>query len=1165
MSRLALSVALNVTFALSAPFLTAPAAAQSLLVDGTTVTLGGVRRYDSVRVINGGTILVTPFNGTDRVNTGNLELIAPSIEVDATSRIDARGAGYRTVRCGDGVGPTAPAGGAGGCSVRDSGGGGAHFGNGGRGTIDCFICGSATSCQFPQEFEQDCGNTLNGAGTACSSTADCRGGSCAVFDGEPSVAGSAYRHNILDVEFGASGGDKGCRDGDGFGSAPAVGGSGGGRIVLAALTDGGTGSLVVNGTVSVAGRRGCGIGNDSGGGGAGGSLLLVADSVTVGPTALITAAGGLGGDTFAAASGQPDFQDCPAGAQNSGTCDDCGGGGGGGIINVLSRSADLASGADFDVGGADGGVCPICRGEAGGGAGELLIDGAYVGELCDGYDNDFDGTIDEDLGNVSCGLGACEITSTLCDAGAPSSCSPTTTDPTCFGSPDGARPRVAVVLDTSSSMLLDLAGYPTFGDGSLERPGIDTDSNGSPDDSRLFLARSALAQVISAYPEIDFALSRYHQDQGVDRSCQLAKWFECAGLIGTYDNPRDNDGAIACTVDTGPTSSEVVRERSNDGDECINYAGTCGAPRRGADILSGFGTATRDLVRWLDGVESDFRASATSGDVCQHSSGGDCEVRASGETPLAGSLQAISDYMVPIRSTDPATLCRDYSVVLVTDGAESCGGDPVAEARRLRDTFGIQVYVIAVSVRPEEEASLNALAAAGSGGVRPLATFVRTPGDLVPALTEIIEGSLRSERCNNMDDDCDGLIDEGFAIGRDCNDGEVGDCRGTGMTQCAPDGLSTTCVISMPGGTSSMEECNSRDDDCDEAIDEGLTCTGECTPTGAEVCNGIDDDCNRLVDEVDPAIGTPCGPEEGVCERGALRCVGGELNCIGGVEGRDEICNGLDDDCDGEADELAPCPGDSLCVEGACRRRCDPGVEFACPVSFVCGPTGDDGFSYCLPTACSECSPTERCVDEVCVDPCEGVVCDAPQECRGGLCRDCRTLGCADGEICAAGECRVNACDGVTCVEGEGCFQGTCQRACGPSDCAEGEFCDATGECAPDPCALTTCDADEVCVMGSCRMDPCRGTGCEAGQVCTAALGCIDDPCVEVVCPTGRACEVGPEGWALCLGPDDPERDPEYVAAGGGGICAASAPGAGDTGPLGFLFLAVLALARRRR
>ena len=122
-------------------------------------------------------------------------------------------------------------------------------------------------------------------------------------------------------------------------------------------------------------------------------------------------------------------------------------------------------------------------------------------------------------------------------------------------------------------------------------------------------------------------------------------------------------------------------------EECINYAGSCGPPRRGADVLSGFGTKVRDMVRWLDGRETDFRDVATPGNVCDYAHGGDCEVRGSGPTPLAGSLQTAEDYMVPIRTTDGAAQCRDYSIILVTDGAESCNGDPVAEAQRLHDMF----------------------------------------------------------------------------------------------------------------------------------------------------------------------------------------------------------------------------------------------------------------------------------------------------------------------------------------------------------------------------------------------------------------------------------------------------------------------------------------------
>jgi formylglycine-generating enzyme required for sulfatase activity len=39
--------------------------------------------------------------------SGNLELRATTIAIDATSRIAARGAGYQTSACSDGQGPTA--------------------------------------------------------------------------------------------------------------------------------------------------------------------------------------------------------------------------------------------------------------------------------------------------------------------------------------------------------------------------------------------------------------------------------------------------------------------------------------------------------------------------------------------------------------------------------------------------------------------------------------------------------------------------------------------------------------------------------------------------------------------------------------------------------------------------------------------------------------------------------------------------------------------------------------------------------------------------------------------------------------------------------------------------------------------------------------------------
>ena len=485
---------------------TTPARAQNnnLVVDGTVLQIGPAtnRRYDHICVINGGEVRVTPYDGGDKSKAGNLELIAGSVYVDATSRITARGDGYQARKCYHGDGPTPEAGGRGGCAVADSGGGGAHFGRGGRGTVDA-------PTEFPLHYEDNCDDcssgtcshtwdqAANSGNGQCTSVAACgvvvnpcsdgRGGR---FCREgASVAGQTYWHDIYAPEFGAAGGDKGCRDGDG--RSLVTGGAGGGRVVIAGLSHLTTtvtspcgvgltrGHVRIDGDIDASGKRGCGIGNDSGGGGAGGTVLIVGDNVPIGAQRAIAAAGGLGGDTFAGANGQPDYRGCAAGAQTGGTCDDCGGGGGGGIISVLSVDSRPSTGrATFDVSGAHGGVCTICKGEAGGGAGELQLAGAYVGEFCDGYDNDFDGLIDEGLGTQTCGLGACAEPIPSCSARrrrwrARPTCRPCVTEPG-----HRARPRFAVILDTSGSMLSTLAGNPTFGDGSSITPASTLDGDG---------------------------------------------------------------------------------------------------------------------------------------------------------------------------------------------------------------------------------------------------------------------------------------------------------------------------------------------------------------------------------------------------------------------------------------------------------------------------------------------------------------------------------------------------------------------------------------------------------------------------------------------------------------------------------------------------------------
>jgi hypothetical protein len=379
------------------------------------------------------------------------------------------------------------------------------------------------------------------------------------------------------------------------------------------------------------------------------------------------------------------------------------------------------------------------------------------------------------------------------------------------------------------------------------------------------------------------------------------------------------------------------------------------------------------------------------------------------------------------------------------------------------------------------------------------------------------------ETCDGKDNDCDGVIDNGFNVNGACSNG-VGQCAHVGTMQCTLAGASA--------------------------------CNAVPSAPSAETCDGLDNDCDGVVDNGNPGSGVACSTQlSGICGPGSTSCVAGAVSCIPGVQPGTvaETCNGLDDNCDGVVDNgfnvgsactngVGTCAAGGAVVckaDGTATCNAVPGA----PSTEVCGDQVDSDCDGNNNNGCACLS------DAACGGPASGQVCATGAGASYTCVLGCHPggNGCGAGLHCTSSDASIGAC--VACLADSDCGGVNSGIICDPAAHAcvlgcrgtAGNHCSANLVCTsqgsnPGACVAClgdsdcggqnsgmVCDPDQNVCLAGCRGS--KGNGCSGNLTCTsqdaaigACVGCLSDvtcgnPKSGSVCdPVKHACQVGCRG-----------------------------------------------------